>query len=208
MVAGLSIFFTLSRSGLIEFFVIFLSYLCFAIFSSKKRLTFSPKRFLGLLFFLAIIATFFLTVIPKVIEESNLFTSGSAQSRLGLLSGRGGVEDASGESRYKAILESLELINESPIVGHGTAHSRQMKELPHNMYLNQWVNNGILGLSCYVVFLITSFMTFRKRKFVPGQVFVLVAVVGSFFSHNVLDHRPFLILFGMMATLSLPKEKV
>ena len=77
-----------------------------------------------------------------------------------------------------------------------------MPELPHNLYLQQWVNNGLLGLVGYLAFLGISAASFLRRRFFPGLMLMLVAAVGSFFSHNVLDQRPFLILYGLLLGLS------
>ena len=78
-----------------------------------------------------------------------------------------------------------------------------MKELPHNLYLQQWINNGVFGLILYVVFVVSAFLTFTERRYPGGQALCVVAITGSIFSHNILDQRPFLILFGCALGLSL-----
>ena len=108
----------------------------------------------------------------------------------------------SAASRIAAAQDALNRINQSPIIGHGTGYARRMPELPHNLYLQQWVNNGILGLIGYLSFLGISAVCFLRRRFMPGATLTLVAALGSFFSHNVLDQRPFLILYGLLLGLS------
>jgi hypothetical protein len=45
-------------------------------------------------------------------------------------------------------------------------------------------------------------VTFWKRRFTTGLVFTGVLVIEGFFSHNLLEERGFLILFGLFLTLS------
>lgn len=126
----------------------------------------------------------------------------SENTRLGRLMNNKQVDDGSAGSRLFAVRESLRLINESPILGHGTGHARTMRELPHNIYLQQWVNNGILGVLALVTFFGCTLMTFVKRKYRPGQALMLVAILGGVFSHNILDQRCFLLLVGSLLGMS------
>jgi O-antigen ligase len=126
----------------------------------------------------------------------------SEHSRLGRLMSNKQVDDGSTASRLFAVRESLRLINDSPILGHGTGHSRTMRELPHNLYLQQWVNNGIAGILGLVSFFGVSLYTFIKRRYRPGQALMLVAMLGGVFSHNILDQRCFLLLYGILLGLS------
>ena len=78
-----------------------------------------------------------------------------------------------------------------------------MQELPHNLYLQQWVNNGIIGILLFCGFLVALFVTFARRAYPRGQALTLIATTGSMFSHNLLDQRPFLILIGLALGYSL-----
>jgi len=113
------------------------------------------------------------------------------------------VDDGSAGTRLAAAKDSIRLIEESPLVGHGTGFARTMFELPHNLYLQQWVNNGVVGLAAFLALLVGSLLTFTRRRCRQGQAFILVASVGSVFSHNLLDQRPFLILLGILLASSL-----
>jgi O-antigen ligase len=126
----------------------------------------------------------------------------SEHSRLGRLMSNKQVDDGSTASRLFAVRESLRLINDSPLVGHGTGHARTMRELPHNLYLQQWVNNGVAGVLGLITFFGVSLATFVKRRYRPGQALILVATLGGVFSHNILDQRCFLFLFGILLGLS------
>jgi O-antigen ligase len=101
-----------------------------------------------------------------------------------------------------ALREGLNLIEASPLVGHGTGFARTMSELPHNIYIQQWVNNGLVGLLLYVGLIITAFFTFIHRRSRNGIALIVVTAVGGIFSHNILDQRPFLILLGLLLGIS------
>ena len=131
----------------------------------------------------------------------------SEHSRLGRLMSNKQVDDGSTASRLFAVRESLRLINDAPLVGHGTGHARTMRELPHNLYLQQWVNNGVAGFLGLLAFFGVSLATFLKRRYRPGQALVLVAILGGIFSHNILDQRCFLLLFGILLGLSYQTTK-
>jgi O-antigen ligase len=73
-----------------------------------------------------------------------------------------------------------------------------MPHLPHNLYLQQWVNNGIPGVVSFLALLLFAYRTFRRRNYRNGQAFVIVTTVGAAFSHNILDQRPFLMLLGIL----------
>lgn len=122
----------------------------------------------------------------------------SSETRLGRLVHHKRVDDGSAASRLFAVRESLRLINEAPILGHGTGHARTMRELPHNLYLQQWVNNGLLGIVALITFFGTALGTFARRRFRPGQALMVVTILGGVFSHNILDQRCFLLLLGIL----------
>ena len=44
---------------------------------------------------------------------------------------------------------------------------------------------------------------FTSRRYRPGQALILVTAFGGFFSHNILEQRTFLILFGTAASMSI-----
>jgi O-antigen ligase len=196
-IASLGVFATLSRSGMLEFFVLLLFYGYFTLFSGGVKLRNILVLVGGATAFVAIMSV----TIPILIEHTEMFSK--YKTRVTSFTGSEQVDDGSSEHRRRAILESLELISSSPIVGNGTAHTRTMRELPHNIYLMQWVNNGLGGLCSYLALLASAFWVFYKRGYRPGQAFIAVSLLGGLFSHNVLDQRPFLILLGSLLGMSL-----
>ena len=187
---------TMSRSGLVNFTVLLSAFIYFRFFRSSYTLR---QRILGAGAVLAV-GTILVAMLPLF---ASLVSANESNNRLARYLSDKQVDDGSAGTRLAAALDSIRLIEESPIVGHGTGYSRTMFELPHNLYLMQWVNNGVLGVIAYLLFLATAFGTFTLRGCRNGQALILVTAIASIFSHNLLDQRPFLILFGFLLSASL-----
>lgn len=181
---------TMSRSGLVNLSVIVSMFAFFRIFGHQRT---ARQRVIELFVGACVIglASAFILWLSATSAATN------QNSRLTRLFNNQRVDDGSAGTRLAAVYDSIRLIEEAPLLGHGTGFARTMNELPHNMYLQQWVNNGLLGLGAYLFFLLSSFSTFLLRGHRNGQALVTVAAVGGIFSHNILDLRPFLILMGM-----------
>jgi len=194
LVTGLIVVTTMSRSGGLNFLLLI------GIFSYARMAEsgWRPREILRVLSVTGLLGSVCSGVAIAAIITGTI----SEHSRLGRLMSNKQVDDGSAASRLFAVHESLRLINQSPLVGHGTGHARAMRELPHNLYLQQWVNNGVLGIVGLIAFFGMSLFTFVKRRYRPGQALILVAILGGAFSHNILDQRCFLLLFGILLGLS------
>lgn len=195
-VTGLALLATMSRSGLVNFGVLITFYSYHRFIRGGVRW----RQLMQLAVASIVLGTVAVAAIPLLMQDLAVF---QGSTRLGRFLADEQVDDGSAASRLGAALDSLRLINDAPIFGHGTAYSRTMDELPHNLYLMQWVNNGLPGLLTYLGFLGVSYLVFKRRNFPAGQALILVAATGSAFSHNVLDIRPLLILWGILMTGSL-----
>lgn len=186
---------TMSRSGLVNFAAVVSLAIYFRLVKSYAP---AHKRAKDLLLFLAcgMTAMFF------VIWFGALSSSTQGSSRLTRFLNNQQVDDGSAGTRLAAAYDSIRLIEESPLIGHGTGFARTMNELPHNLYLQQWVNNGIFGVGAYLIFLLVTFLTFVSRRYRNGQALIAATAVGSAFSHNLLDQRPFLLLLGILLSHS------
>ena len=195
--SGLGVFATLSR-GSVLLYVLLLGYYFYAVlFGARGGL----KKGAMIVFSGGVLLVFLALMIPYLIGQTEMFAKQGAQRRLGQIMGNRGLYNQE-DSRVQAASKSLGLIDDSPFFGHGTGYSQSMVVGPHNMYLKQWVDNGLPGLLAYIALLVSSFWLFNRRRFFPGQGFILVAALGGFFSHNVLDLRPFLLLFGTLVGVS------
>ncbi len=203
ILSGAIVIISLSRSGLLNFAVVVVGYLGirFIWHGMSRRDVATLGISLAIVFAAALVSAPLFSEQLAALQQQSRFRRATASQQ---------VDDGSAASRLAAARDALVRINESPILGHGTGYARRMPELPHNLYLQQWVNNGMPGLVSYLAFLVISLWQFASRRFFPGVMLMLVAIVGSFFSHNILDQRPFLILYGMLlgvSTVRCPQDR-
>jgi O-antigen ligase len=111
------------------------------------------------------------------------------------------------ESRVGLLAESWEMVRESPWLGYGSGFTFSMPQGPHNMYVSRWLDNGLPGVVSYVWLLAAASLLFWRRRYLPGLVFMGVVVLEGFFSHNLLDERAFVLLFGVLLSLSVFKAR-
>lgn len=182
---------TMSRSGLIHLAVVWAVYSYYRFLRGGVQM----REIIRMTGAYACIAFLGVASFLPALMELDIFQK---NSRLSRILNNEQVDDGSAGTRLAAAQDAIRLVNESPLLGHGTGHSRTMQELPHNLYLQQWVNNGVFGVVAYLLFLVLSLSTFVERRFPAGQALMLVTITGSLFSHNVLDARPFLILYGVL----------
>ncbi len=183
---------TQSRSGMAEYAIL----LMFWIWSCLTDKNFSVREALRLML-LVLITLVVMTVLFSLVLKGSLLFSGEGNRIARILSGKT-VDDGSGDERVGAALNALRLVSEAPILGHGTGHTRTMPVLPHNQYLQQWVNNGLVGLLAYICMLLSGLFSFGRSRYLAGAAFISIVIVGSVFSHNILDQRTFIMSFAIL----------
>ena len=203
LLMGLGVFATLSRSGMLNFAALSLFYCCRVLLSSRDGLRSAMSIAAGA----AISVAIALATIPVLVESSDMFAGSNAVNRILVLFEGKVVDDGSSGTRIDAAQEALQLIEEAPILGHGTGHSRLLFEKPHNLFLKQWLENGLPGLCMWLILLIGGFVVFKARSCPQGMALMITAFVGSFFSHNILQQRTFLLLLGGLTSLSYLRAK-
>jgi hypothetical protein len=97
--------------------------------------------------------------------------------------------------------EFIGIVEQSPLLGHGTAFSLKFPQGPHNLYLRQWTDNGVLGLILLLVFLFASFLHFARYKDVRGMIFVVVFSFMGIFTHNLFSDHPIMVMLGFLGAL-------
>ncbi len=182
---------TMSRSGLLNLTVLVGVYLYYRLLHDGFRLRETVRLGLGFTATVLVLGA----LVPLY---TNDLVGLQGSTRLTRFLNNEQVDDGSAETRFFAVTDSIRRINESPLLGHGTGYSRTMPHLPHNLYLQQWVNNGVPGVLSFLALLLFAYRTFRRRNFRNGQAFIIVTTVGAAFSHNILDQRPFLMLLGIL----------
>jgi O-antigen ligase len=182
---------TMSRSGLINFSLLAALFLFYRL--SNSAVSPQARALEALILCIGAIAA-----LSFIVTFSQISATTQGNSRLTRFLNNQQVDDGSAGTRLAAVKEGLNLIESAPLLGHGSGFARTMSELPHNIYIQQWVNNGLLGLLGYLGFLLSALLTFIWRGCRNGVALIAVATIGGVFSHNILDQRPFLIMLGLL----------
>ena len=100
-----------------NFAMLLMFYMSVALYGSKNRFqTMAAVAVAGIL-----LGAFFLVIVPMVSENSVLMNGGTkAESRLTSFFEGEVVDDGSAENRLEAARETLDKIEQSPLIGHGT----------------------------------------------------------------------------------------
>lgn len=111
-------------------------------------------------------------------------------ARLGV--GALSVSGDSADQRMEAARFALHDIAASPVFGHGIGHAYEwdFPVGPHNMYLMFCVEGGMIGLLLYLALLALLW----RASVGIGRIMALQLIVYGFFSHNMLDEPPVLMM--------------
>jgi len=122
--------FTFSRGG----YVAFMGGLVYLLFKAKKYF---------LILLILMIPVFYTTVLPTAVVERIQMTFDTTD--------KGNIEDQDVESRLVMWQDSLKMIAESPLFGHGLQSFKyRIWRNPHNQHLNILVQGGIIGYGLFV----------------------------------------------------------
>jgi O-antigen ligase len=195
--AALGVVATLSRGGTVLLVLLVLSYSYFAFRRSRG----GALRAGGRLVMICAVATVGCFAIDRLMGMAMF----SLQSdRLEIFRGRSEAL-TSEDSRFAALRASWRFVQEAPLLGRGsgfTYDGATLREGPHNMYVQQWLNNGFGGLICYVWLFLAAARLFWRRRHAPGLVFTGLMAVQGLLSHNLLEERAFLLPFGIFLMTS------
>jgi len=116
-----------------------------------------------------------------------------------------GLDDVSTEGRWSAAALAWDVFAAQPIAGSGTGATSEAPFVlaPHNMYLDQMVEHGVLGIVVLPALVLAVAWGARGPA---RRVAVLFAIYISFralFSHNILEERYVLLTFGVVAAMTL-----
>lgn len=194
------------RTGMLVFIALLLLSL-FQHFSWKKSIlaTLLAALFLAIAFSTS---TNFSHRVHQALTEVEQYKAEASRTSLGM--------------RFDWWQNSLELIAEKPIFGHGTASFKaaqaeliknsktQPTDNPHNEYLMIGVQAGLLGLSLWLAFLAAQFVAaFRlppEKKFLLQGVVIAMAV-GCLMNSFLLDSHPGHFYAFISAILCIPPPK-
>jgi O-antigen ligase len=194
---AVGVFLTLSRGGIILFLCAFGYY----AYRTLRTNTAHPAHLIRRAAALAAVFAAVVAASVFLVQRADMFAL-SFQPRLGMIDGESELvtED---DDRIGALKTALDLVKQSPVIGYGTGYSYSLVDVtPHNMYLQQWINNGLPGLVAYLLLLGASARTFWKRRYTRGVLFISLVAINGMFSHNILEERAFLGLLGVLLTCS------
>ena len=150
----------------------------------------------------AFIVILFLTGYFNFSDKSNRMNEAITSSQAYLNSVPGQTESSMG-LRYTFWKNSLKLIAEKPLMGHGTGsyrkeyrritrNDRVESKNPHNEFFMIGVQLGLLGLTIYVGFLISQYYYAKKlqneNKWL-AQGLLLSLIITSMFNSPLMDHN-------------------
>jgi O-antigen ligase len=138
--------------------------------------------------------------------DLGMFGRATTQQRLELIAGGSFVRPQ--EMRAGFLEQYFELVADAPILGHGTGYSYSLPQGPHNRYLFQWVNFGLLGLGVFLWWLVATYRMFRARGCDAGLLVMLLVAAYSLLNHGVLELRGLALALGLLAGLSAPALKL
>jgi O-antigen ligase len=206
----ISIYPTLSVGSFIVFLLILTYYL---VFNLKEK----AKVFKKLAWVVTIVLMIFFIVMPSLTEISNtsrMLDNRTSKDRIEdiIQLGQGDLSFVKEHNRLDLVYQYLDIIADAPIMGHGTgfAYIKNSNRFhgPHNMYLKFWVEQGIFGISLYLLLLGGSFLYFMNSKDRRGMVLVFVFIYYGFLDHNLLTNRTLIVLLGIFGTFTyLEKAK-
>ncbi|WP_156168585.1 O-antigen ligase family protein [Yersinia pekkanenii] len=193
-----------------------------AAFGVWGLLSLSNRQRLGMVACALIVAAIVIMVPNRAVERLQQGVT-EVEACLAVTNGNANVAcDSSMGARTAFMLESAKLIEQAPILGHGAGgfwynfSQNEYSINPHNEYLMQTVQSGLVGL---VLFLGWMFCYFRSAWRLPIQVRnVLIALLGAYlachlFNSFLLDSSEghlFIILTAIVASYSVlpPKEQL
>ena len=198
LLALIGVFATFSRGGFVLLILLLLVY--FAAHSWQGRG--DRRTHLKLMGTVAILVAVFLLAAQLVQVTAGAFAGSAVVRVLQLLSGD--VTALLGDAtRSGLVTEYLDKARQRPLLGFGTGYTFTQPLGPHNIYLRLWVENGILGFLSYTATIGFAGLLFLHRRFFNGFAFILVLGAFGFLSHNILEMRPPMLLFGILLGLSV-----
>jgi hypothetical protein len=117
-----------------------------------------------------------------------------------------GVSDKSSWERKMLAKREWEKIADHPFLGSGTGASRSSSisiEESHNLYLSLMRDHGILGVMILPLLTIAVVWRARGECWQIGMIFSCIILMRGFFSHHILGQLQTLLLFSLMAAMTL-----
>jgi O-antigen ligase len=205
VLAVVFVFLTLSRSGILILLIVFLLY---HISNYGDYINFSKVRkglFRTSFFFLILILGFF-NSIDFIVDYVPAFQHRAALQRIEQIQGRSEFisdGDESNEGRLRIAKDYFHLFLKQPF-GYGTGMSFNRDfyiHSTHNTYLRFLIDFGIIGLIIFLLFIIRHISTAFRDGDTTYISYILIIVLGGFFTNTLMENRTFIISLGVLEVL-------
>lgn len=188
-IAGIAVFLTVSRSGIVAYLLIFLY-----LFMSRRLPVWSAAIPIVFVVFLQSFFVFFEDIATEYGRDGGLE---DVAQRIDFLSGEGeSEEDFSTESRKDVVIYALAASWENPFFGNGVRYSDPVHNVgPHNMVVDWLYQYGIVGVLLWLSLVYILYKSTDDKWYLKGAVFAFIWF--SFFSHNILESNYWFIFFSV-----------
>jgi len=203
MIIFLGVFFTMSRSNLMIFF------LTIGLMTYQKKLYTRHLfiSFAGIVTFFIILATGGLEMLA---DKYDFEVTDNMMSRINFFADSSKSNTGDMNERKRVLMAALEMFADEPIFGNGFASTRlwQYKVSPHNTFALNWADFGFFGV--LIIPLLLYFATYNIFKFGSNNqkniaLLTIIYFIGSsFFSHNMLEQP---LSVGIMVALAVMGHK-
>ena len=174
--------------------ILFISlFLLFVFFSSLRNI----KDFAKVLSVVLVLFISIINIKPTYLSNSEEIIAFTIQ-RLSHFDTR----NESIKGRLAVIKRSIDAINQKPFIGYGLNCSPKIVKFiyPHNMYLEVWLNSGLIGLIPFLAFTLLPFVYifFLIKKKDDLDKFIIVSFFYLFFSllkSFSIYHTPIFFVF-------------
>lgn len=202
----LGVFFTLSRSNLLIFFLT-----VFLIILQRKI-----HRLYAILLPIIIIA--FITWLANgglniLANNFDFEITDNIENRINFFADTSKSDTGNLDERKMVLKVALDMFADNPFVGSGYAATRlwDYRVAPHNTFAMQWAEFGFFGF--LIIPLIVILSTYNVLKYGERKdkqmaiTFILYFIIACFFSHNIFE-QPFRIAgLVIVSTLGYNKKK-
>ena len=198
LITGVGVFLTLSRGAILVWLIAFAGLMLIGKVRVKELLlTVSVSLLLVVAILLPRWDQFITTLERDGILNKNVM------ERIAWLSDPSGVSDDSGWEREYVAKQAWEKVAERPFLGSGTGSSHIAYIPSHNQYLSFMQDHGLIGVAILPLLIVAVTWRAHGESKRIAMIFGFTVLLEGLFSHRVLNEEYMLLLFGVMAAMTL-----
>ena len=199
LLAGVGIFVTFSRGGIVAWFIAVSGLLFFAKGVRAKDLVWT---FLLSLLVVGIVLLPKLDAILATMDQAHVISK-DTEARFAWLTNPFDVSDNSSVSRKYVAEQAWGKFADHPWIGSGTGTMHESFEIPpHNQYLSYMLDHGVLGAAIVPLLILAVIWGARGETRRVGLVFGATILWLSFFTHMILSYGHSLLPFALLAAMA------